>query len=125
MSNNWSLTELVVSQASKEDRINANVRSLINGVGATLSVVFPSDANYTPNDASTLAAFHLVVTSTGSLTATRNLVLPKIQKEWVVRNSTTGGQSIVAIGSTGTGVTITNGAYKRVLFDGTNFVDIS
>lgn len=121
MANNWGLTELATSVNDKEGKINALIASVIKGVGATLAVVFPSDANYTPTAATVTEAFHLTVT--GTLTATRNLVLPKIQKEWVVRNGT--GQSIVAIGSTGTGVTITAGNYKRVLFDGTNFVDVS
>jgi microcystin-dependent protein len=64
----------------------------------------------------------LVVTSTGSLTATRNVIAPaSASKLYVVKNSTSGGQSIQIKYATGTGVTIPNGQTYPVYGDGTNF----
>ena len=95
------------------------------GVSDTITENFASDANHTPNPATTVLAKVIKCTSSGSLTGTKNLILGNIKHEWVIFNNTTGGQSIQAIGSSGTGVTIANGSYKRVIFDGTNFIDIS
>jgi hypothetical protein len=67
---------------------------------------------------------YLNVTSSvsGGLTATRNLVVPTINKSYIVENNTTGGQSIVVKTSAGTGVTIPNGYKCAVYVDGTNVV---
>lgn len=64
----------------------------------------------------------LNVTSSVSLGATHNLIVPTIQKPYVVQNNTTGGQSIVVKTSGGTGVTIPNGKSATVYVDGTNVV---
>jgi len=64
----------------------------------------------------------LNVTSSVSLTATRNLIVPTIQKPYIIRNNTTGSQSIVVKTSAGTGVTVPNGKYAYVYTDGTNVV---
>ena len=88
---------------------------------------FTSDANLTitltdSNATQTARNFALNVTSSVSLTATRNLIVPTIQKTYMVRNNTTGSQSIVVKTSAGTGVTVPNGAYTVVYTDGTNVV---
>ena len=96
-------------------------------VGGTYPVVnFPTDADITLTanngsvDQSRSAV--LVVTSTGSLTATRNVIAPaSASKVYIIKNSTTGGQSIQIKYSTGTGVTIGNGLTALVYGDGTNF----
>lgn len=64
----------------------------------------------------------LNVTSTGSLTTTRNLIVPTIQKAYLIRNNTTGSQSIIVKTSAGTGVTVASGTYLAVYVDGTNVV---
>ena len=90
---------------------------------------YASDANltltYTDSVASQTARnLYLNVTSTvgGGLTATRNLVVPTINKTYVVENNTTGGQSIVVKTSAGTGVTVPNGKRVALYVDGTNVV---
>jgi microcystin-dependent protein len=96
-------------------------------VGGTYPVVnFPTDADITLTanngsvDQSRSAV--LVVTSTGSLTATRNVVAPaSASKVYIVKNSTTGGQSIQIKYSTGTAVLIPNGQTIPVYGDGSNF----
>jgi hypothetical protein len=89
---------------------------------------FSSDADLTisltdANTTQTARNFVLNVTSTGSLTATRNLIVPTIEKPYVVINATTGSQSIVVKTSAGTGVTVPNGATMSLYVDGTNVVN--
>jgi hypothetical protein len=98
---------------------------------------FPSDANYTisitdSNAAQPARALVLNVTSTfGSLTQTRELVVPTIQKQYIVQNNTTGGQSITVKTSAGTGITVPNGRKAHLYVNGTDviqmfdFVDIN
>lgn len=94
-------------------------------VGVT--AISMTDANYTMTAASGSTdesrSYILSVTSSASLTATRNVIAPAQKKTYIVFNNTSGGQSIQIIGATGTGVTIPNGKKRAVYFDGTNFVD--
>jgi len=101
------------------------------------TVDYVSDANLTisitnTNAAQPARALVLNVTSGfGSLTATRELVVPTIQKQYIVQNNTTGGQSITVKTSAGTGITVPNGRKAHLYVDGTNviqmfdFVDIN
>ena len=98
---------------------------------------YTSDANLTitlsnSNAAQAARALVLNVTSAfGSLTATRELVVPTTQKQYIVQNNTTGGQSITVKTSAGTGITVPNGRKAHLYVDGTNviqmfdFVDIN
>jgi hypothetical protein len=88
-------------------------------------VTFPSDADYTltlttSNAAQDARAVYLVVQ--GTISASRNLVVPTIFKNYVVKNATTGSQDIVVKTSAGTGVTIPNGKTAVVYVDGTNVI---
>jgi hypothetical protein len=97
---------------------------------------FASDANLTltytdTNAAQAARALVLNVTSAVSLTGTRELVVPTIQKQYIVQNNTTGSQSITVKTSGGTGITVPNGRKAHLYVDGTNviqmfdFVDIN
>ena len=95
------------------------------------TATFPTDADYDwgvlyTNSNSSQAQRNLVirVTSSVSLTATRNLVVPTIQKQYIVWNNTTGGQSIVVKTSAGTGITVPNGCRAHLYADGTNVVQM-
>jgi len=87
----------------------------------TLSLT--TDANHTMTAQET-SAFSFKVTSTVSLTATRNLIFPSGKFPLgCVENATIGGQAIQVIGTSGTGVPIPNGsAICGIWNDGTNFV---
>ena len=90
---------------------------------------FTSDADLTisltdTNASQTARNLVLNVTSSGSLTATRNLIVPTIEKPYYIFNNTTGGQSIVVKTSAGTGVTVPNGRKALVYTDGTNVVPV-
>jgi hypothetical protein len=87
---------------------------------------FTSDADLTltlTNANSTQVARNLVLNVTSvTLSATRSLIVPNIEKPYVVQNNTTGGQSILVKTSGGAGVTIPNGKSAIVYVDGTNVV---
>jgi len=91
---------------------------------------FTSDANLTlgyidSNAAQIFRNLILNVTSSVSLTATRELIVPTIEKQYLVENNTTGSQSITVKTSAGTGITIPNGMTAHVYADGTNVVQAS
>jgi trimeric autotransporter adhesin len=87
------------------------------------NVVMPSDANLTLSNTQLISPI-LRITSTPSLTATRSIILPitVTGAKYDVYNGTTGGQSLLFIGSSGTGVTVPNGLKTSIYFDGTNYV---
>jgi len=115
------------------DNIGTAIEQALTGFG---NPVFTTDANLTISLTNTVAlqtarALVLNATSTGSLTATRELIVPTIEKQYIVQNNTTGSQSITVKTSAGTGITITNGRKAHLYVDGTNviqmfdFVDIN
>jgi hypothetical protein len=92
--------------------------------------VFASDANltltFTDASSSQIARnLYLNVTSGVSLTATRDLIVPTVNKTYVVENNTTGAQSIRVITAAGTGITIPNGRKMAVYVNGTSVVSAS
>jgi len=85
---------------------------------------FASDANLTltlTDTPATQIARHLVlnVTSGVSLTVTRDLIVPAIEKPYIIQNNTTGSQSIRVIVA-GAAVTVPNGKTAFVYNDGTD-----
>ena len=98
--------------------------ALEQAVVGRANVSFASDANKTltisnTNAAQDARAFFLNVSSAVSLTATRDLIVPAIFKNYMVKNGTTGGQSIRVIVA-GVGFTIPNGKTALVYNDGTD-----
>lgn len=84
----------------------------------------PSDANYTLLHAEALCDI-LEFTGGTTLTATRNIVIPLMTKQYTVFNNTTGAQSLQFIGATGTGITIATGKKAIIYADGTNVVRVT
>lgn len=106
---------------------NTNLAPLIeSAICGRSNPNFLSDADLTITIAngadSTGRYFTLNCTSAVPLTATRNLICPlNAGKTYIVINNTTGGQSIVVKGSSGTGATIPNGLSSIVTTDGVNY----
>lgn len=88
------------------------------------AVIFTSDANHTMvYPEMTGSSGFIKVTSSVSLTATRNLIAPMAKGfQFTVENATTGGQAIQVIGTSGSGITIANGDTSLVASDGSNYV---
>jgi hypothetical protein len=89
-----------------------------------LALSMGTDANVTLSAAQCRTEI-IDVTSSVSLSATRDLIVPLTIGLRTVRNSTTGSQSLRVIGATGTGVTIANAKTAQVFGDGTNIVRVT
>jgi hypothetical protein len=74
----------------------------------------------TTNNGASDQARNMTLVVTGTLTADRPVIIPSVDKVYVVRNSTTGGFSITPRTSGGTGPSIGSGETRFVFCDGTN-----
>lgn len=80
-----------------------------------------SDANATLTQPEAACA---ILTFTGTMTATRDIVVPLVGKrQWTVYNGT--GQSLQIIGASGTGITVATLKHAIVRSDGTNIVRVT
>jgi hypothetical protein len=116
---------------------NVNIAdALPEAITGRATATFPSDADYTlpyldSNAPQVFRNLVLNVVSAGSLGATRDLIIPDIEKQYIVENNTSGSQSIRVKTSAGTGVTIPNGRTAHVYCNGVDtrfaddFVDIN
>lgn len=106
------------------DTTNNNLGGLIEQAITGYQSIAMVDANYTLTalNGSVDQARNAILefTSIGSLSATRNVIIPAVEKTYIVKNSTTGGQSITVKTTSGTGITIINGGTTSVYCDGTN-----
>ena len=104
---------------------NTNLGTLLEqAITGVSNVSMSSDADYTlttvngGTDQARQAVLN--ITSSVSLTATRNIIIPSVNKVYIVKNGTTGGQSLTIKTSSGTGITVTNGNTTAVYCNGTN-----
>lgn len=65
-----------------------------------------------------------VIDMKGTISVTRNVFAPAIPKIYIVKNSTTGGQSIVFKVAGSTGITVPNGKSVLIFFNGSDFEQI-
>jgi hypothetical protein len=105
--------------------LGAPIGTTAGWVLGQLAVVFPSDADLTLTTSGTTPQSTnnaLQATSSVPLTDTRQLIVPlSFGQPYTVQNNTTGGQSILVIGPTGTGVLVPPGETVLVVCDGTNY----
>lgn len=94
------------------------------GVAQHGAIVMATDANKTLTQAQAVCNV-LSITSSVSLTVTRDIVVPLAPQQWTVFNNTTGAQSLRFIGASGTGITVANGKRAIIYSDGTNVVRIT
>jgi hypothetical protein len=99
--------------------------ALEEAITGRATATFSSDANFTlpytnTNSAQVFRNLVLDVTSSGNLGATRDLIIPAIEKQYFIENNTSGGQSIRVKTAAGTGVTIPNGKIANVYCNGVN-----
>jgi hypothetical protein len=84
-----------------------------------------SDADVTLSATNSVASQsfrNVYLNCTGTNAASRNLIVPTINKNYVVQNNTTGGFNIVVKTTAGTGITVPNGRTCTVYADGTNVI---
>ena len=107
------------------DNLGTAIEEAIVGYGA---VQFTNDANLTltlanSNDSQIARKFFFYVTSTVTLSAQRDLIVPTSEKTYTVHNNTTGGQAIRVKTSAGTGVVVPSGKKMILYANGTNVIE--
>lgn len=80
-----------------------------------------ADANQTITQAQALCDS---ITTTGALTAQRNLVVPLVKRQWTIRNNCT-GFGVQVIGASGTGIVVGVAKTAIVECDATNVVRVT
>lgn len=106
------------------DTTNTNLGSLIEQAIAGYQSIVMNDSDYvlsslngSPDEARNAV---LEFTSVLTLTATRSVIVPAVEKTYVVKNSTTGSQSLAVKTSTGVAVTVPNGQAVSLFCNGTD-----
>jgi hypothetical protein len=101
---------------------NTNLGTLLEeaicGVGAV--TMLDADTTITISNGASSTARKVILTVTGTLTANRNLIVPSINKTYIVYNNTTGGYAVTVKTSAGTGISVPNGQKRMVYGDSTN-----
>ena len=107
------------------DTTNANLGTLIEEAIAGVANISMSDANktLTSNNGVTDEARQMILKLTGTLTATREVVVPPKEKLYVVHNGATGGKVHVKTASV-TGVEVSPGFKAMLYCDGANVISV-
>ena len=111
------------SQNNKETTANTAFNTF-DGVLTALASVAMTDADYTFSDVTGATILNnAAYKMTGTLTSTRNVIVPTTPRQYLFKNATSGGHSITIKTSGGTGVTLSAGSPFQILYcDGTNVV---
>lgn len=106
---------------------NTNLGSLLEqAICGYIDINLTSNATktLTPSNYALDEARSAVLNITGVITATVSIIAPTAPKIYIIRNSTTGGQSIVIKTLSGAGVTIANGKMSIVFCNGSGFEEL-
>lgn len=106
---------------------NTNLGTLLEQAITGVVTITMLDANYTLTSFNGISdeARNAVLVVDGTLTASRNIIIPSFNKVYVVSNSTTGGFPIVIKTASGVGFTVNNGVEQLVYCNGTNVFNIN
>lgn len=110
------------------DAVNNQITTLVDqSISGTVSLTSMTNADYTLTNGNGNAAnearyMALLVPSSLTLTAARNIIVPSTSKTYIVKNVTTGGFSVTVKTSAGTGIEVPNGSEMLLYCDGTNVV---
>lgn len=129
----------VVSTATSRTVANAPLYKIVTGTSSVTSYVDErgprqiarlafgaatqamADANQTLTQAQALCDS---LTTTGALTAQRNLVVPLTRRRWIIHNNCT-GHGVQVIGASGTGIVVGVGKTAIVECDATNVLRVT
>jgi hypothetical protein len=101
---------------------NNNLGTLLEQAITGVQTITMVNANYTLSsyNGTSDEARNAVLVVGGSNSAIRQIIIPLVEKIYIVTNNTTGGYAITIGGATGATVTIPNGITAQVYCDGTN-----
>jgi hypothetical protein len=131
MASTYSSIKIELIGTGEQSGVWGNTTNTNLGTAIEEAIVGRANANFTTDADLTISLtntnatqvarnYILNVTSSVSLTTTRNLIVPTINKPYIIENNTSGGRSIVVKTALGTGVTVPNGNVSMVYADGTN-----
>lgn len=105
---------------------NKNFGTLVEQAITGVRDITMLDADYvlTSLNGTSDEARNAVLVVAGTNSATRQVVCPLVEKVYIVKNATTGGQDITIGASTGLLVTVQNGVTQIVYCDGINFYNV-
>lgn len=106
---------------------NTNLGTLLEQAITGVTAITMVDANYTLTSFNGISdeARNAVLVVSGTLTASRNVIIPSFNKVYIVSNVTTGGFPIVVKTASGVGFTVNNGVEQLVYCNGTNVFNIN
>jgi len=117
---------LISHIAAAQDQKEVTANGAFDGIDAAINLkvgVPMTDADLTLTQLQLGGGFLFVLT--GTLTATRNVIVPTVNRVFAIKNSTTGGDVLVKT-LAGTGITVTSAqGYTILCCDGTNVVQLS
>lgn len=102
---------------------NTNLGTLLEeAIGGYTSVTVSDlgDTTLTTNNGSSDQSRNMVINLTGSITGSRNVICPAIEKLYVVKNATSGGHSVTFKVSGQTGVSIPSGSTRIIYVNGSD-----
>lgn len=109
------------------DITNSNLSTVLEQAIAGKADIVLNDADHTLTQRYGQAdeARQAILLVSGTITAVRSVIIPRLSKHYIVRNLTTGGHEIEIKTSAGAGTKIANGKAKLIFCDGTNVLDAS
>ena len=107
---------------STNNNIGTLLEQAVSGY-ATQTITDGVDTVITIPNGATGVARNMSIVCTGTLTASRNLVVPANKKLYVITNNTSGGFAVTVKVSGQTGVSVPNGAKTLLVCNGTDIID--
>jgi microcystin-dependent protein len=102
-------------------KTNNNLELLAQAISGVIDVPLTGTSyTLTTNNGSSDQARNAVLNFTGTLAANCDVIVPSVDKPYIVRNSTSGGYSVVVKTSAGSGVTVSPGSTQLIYCDSTN-----
>lgn len=107
-------------------KTNNNLELIADAIAGSVSINM-LDANVTLSalDAVTDQSRKAVITLTGTLSATRNVIVPNVSKVYGISNATTGGYTVTVKTAAGSGVAVPASTARFVYCDGTNVLALT
>lgn len=101
--------------------VNTQLDLIEDAIGSNVSVALVAGNNVlTPADGTVDNARYMSLTFSGALAAAASVVAPDAEKMFVLRNNTTGSQTITFKNSAGTGIVVPSDSIMTVYCDGTS-----
>src|SRR6185436_1127490 len=108
------------------DKTNNNLGTLLEQaiVGSATINMVNSDQVISMTNGVSATARCIVISCTSALSAQRSLIVPDIEKPYIISNDTTGGFGVLVTTAAGTGIVVNSGERRFLYADGTNVVEM-